>query len=169
MSRIIVRTGGRRRHPNPVLAVYRWRYELLLVALVGCLVRLGQVVHWAAPVALALTVVVVVAAWEPARRAVADRARSVVVQHRLRSAFHELCLTTWGGRMPAILWTAQSPEGLRVRLLCPAGVAAQHFTAEALATLAAACDAPEVRVEANPKHPALVTLVVVGRPPEDEK
>jgi hypothetical protein len=97
------------------------------------------------------------------RRAAGQRGRAVVVQHRLRSAFHELCLTTWAGRGPAILWTAPRRDVVRVHLLCPAGIAASHFTPDVLATLAAACDVAEVRVEPHPRHTALLVLVVVTR------
>jgi hypothetical protein len=158
-----------RRRRNPVLALYRWRYELALVGVVAALVYLGHAVHWAAPLALVFAVIVVLVTWAPARRAVADRCRSVVVQHRLRSAFRQLWLTTWEGRAPAILWTAPCPEGLRVHLFCPAGIAAGNFTADVRKTLAAACDAREVRVEPNPQHTALVALVVVTRDPPGER
>ena len=163
MRPVVVHPWEPRRRRNPLLALYRWRYELALVGVVAALVYLGQVIHWAAPLALVLTGIVVVATWEPARRAVGDRCRSVVVQHRLRSAFRQLWLTTWDGRAPAILWTAPCPEGLRVHLFCPAGLSAGDFTVEVRKTLAAACDAREVRVESNPQHSAVVALVVVTR------
>ena len=159
--------GGdvRRPRPNPFVALYRWRWEVAAFVGVVALVRFGQDTHWSFPVAAALGVGALLAAWAPVRQHVADRCRSVVVQHRLRSAFHELCLTTWAGRTPAILWVAPRSEGLRVHLLVPAGVAARHFTPDVLETLAAACDAPEVWIETNERHPALVVLVVVTRIP----
>jgi hypothetical protein len=169
MRPVVVHPWEPRRRTNPVLALYRWRYELTLVAAVAGLVRLGQVIHWAAPLALLLAAIIVVATREPARRAVADRGRSVVVQHRLRSAFRQLWLSTWEGRSPAILWTAPCPEGLRVHLFCPAGLAASDFTPGVRKTLAAACDAREVRVEPNPRHTAVVALVVVTRVPPGER
>lgn len=169
MRSIVVHPGEPRRRRNPLLALYRWRYELALVAAIAGLVRLGQVSHWAAPLALVLTVIVVVAMWEPARRAVGDRCRLVVVQHRLRSAFRQLWLSTWEGRTPAILWTAPCSEGLRVHLFCPAGIAAMDFTVEVRRKLAAACDAREVRVESSPGHTAVVVLVVVTRVPPGER
>jgi hypothetical protein len=45
----------------------------------------------------------------------------------------------------------------------PAGLSAGDFTVEVRKTLAAACDAREIRVELNPQHSALVALVVVTR------
>ena len=153
--------GLRRRRPNPVVGLY----EVAAVAGVGALVWFGHDTNWSYPLAAALVVVSLLVVWPPVRHHVADRCRSVVVQHRLRSAFHELCLTTWAGRTPAILWTAPRRDGLRVHLLCPAGIAARHFTPAVLKTLAAACDVPEVLVETDPRHPALVVLVVVTRLP----
>src|SRR5215217_3215712 len=112
MRRIYVRSA-RRRRVNPLLALYRWRYEFGLLAMVVALVQLGRAVHPTLPVAIVLCVVAVITVWPPVRRAIGDRMRSVVVQHRLRSAFHEVALTTWAGRAPAILWSAPCPEGLR--------------------------------------------------------
>ena len=84
--------------------------------------------------------------------------RSVVVQHRLRSAFRELALTTWAGRTPAIVWSAPCPEGLRVHVLCPAGIAAGDLQ-EVREQLAAACFAADIRVERDPRHATVVVLV----------
>jgi len=158
-------SGGevRRRRANPALAMYRWRYEVALLVVLAALVWLGWARSWADPLGVVLVAGAVLVIWPSARRSAAQRCRSVLVQHRLRSAFHELCLTTWLGRSPAILWTAPRRDVLRVHLLCPAGIAASHFTPDVLDTLAAACDVPEVRVEPNPRHSALLVLVVVTR------
>lgn len=163
MRRVIVRTGGRRR-VNPLLAPYRWRYEVGLLAVVVALVQLGRAEHWAVPTIIVLCAVAVLATWPPARRAVTIRARSVIVQHRLRSAFHELALTTWAGRAPAIVWSSPCPEGLRVHVLCPAGISAGDLR-EAREPLAAACFAADVRVEPDPRYANVVVLVVVTRAP----
>jgi hypothetical protein len=154
----------RRRRFNPLLALYRWRYELGLVALVAGLVQLGRTTHWVVPWAIVLVVGVGLAVWPRTRRMVGDRVRSVVVQHRLRTAFRELALTSWSGRAPAIIWAAPCPEGLRVHVACPAGVSAADLGAEREA-LAAACYAVDVRVERDPRHATVVVLVVVTRVP----
>ena len=156
--------SARRRRANPLLALYRWRYEIGLLAVVVMLVQLGRTVHWALPAVIVLCVVAVLIAWPPARRAVGDRMRSVVVQHRLRTAFRELALTTWAGRTPAIVWSAPCPEGLRVHVLCPAGIAAGDLQ-EVREQLAAACFAADVRVERDPRHATVVVLVIVTRVP----
>ena len=88
--------GGevRRRRPNPVLALYRWRWEVLLLGVVAALVYLGQVTSWVVPVGVVSAVGALLGAWPPAYRAVRDKCWAVVIQHRLRTVFHELGLTT---------------------------------------------------------------------------
>jgi hypothetical protein len=162
--RWIVVKPGRSRRANPLLFLYHWRYEFALLAVVGALVQLGRAVHWALPVLIVLCTAAVVAVWPPARRAVGDRIRSAVVQHRLRSAFRELALTTWAGRTPAILWSSPCPEGLRVHVLCPAGTSADDLR-EVRESLAAACFAVDLRVERDLRYASVVVLVVVTRVP----
>jgi hypothetical protein len=154
----------RRRRVNLLLTPYRWRYEIGLVALVAGLVQLGRTTHWILPWVIVLVVGGALAAWPRTRRMVGDRVRSVVVQHRLRTAFRELSLTSGSGRAPAIIWSAPRPEGLRVHLACPAGVSADDLVEEREA-LAAACYAADVRVERDPRHATVVVLVVVTRIP----
>ena len=155
----LLRGDVRRRRPNPLLALYRWRWELALVGLVVGLVRLGQVTEWVVPVAVVSTVGAVVAFWPPAWRVVRNRCRAVLAEHRLRSAFHELGLTTWAGRAPAILWTS-TRQGLRVHVVCPAGIGVTEL-ADVREQLAAACWAADVLVQRHPRHANLVVLVVV--------
>jgi hypothetical protein len=168
-TRLLVRMLGgpgiRRRRPNPVLGIYRWRYEIGLGGGVAELAWVGHTSGWAVPAAVAAGIGTVFAVWPAARVSAADRARSVVVQHRLRTAFHEMCLTTWSGRTPAILWTAVGRDDLRVHLALPAGTAAWQFTPAVCATLAAACDVPAVRIAPNLRHPAFPVLVVTTRVP----
>lgn len=153
--------GGqvRRRRANPLLALYRWRWEILLLGVVAALVYLGQVTSWAVPVGVAAAVGAVLAVWPPAYRAVRHRCFAVVVQHRLRTVFHELGLTTWAGRAPGIVWTSVR-RGLRVHLVCPAGIGAGEL-ADVRERLAAGCWAADVLVERHPRHAGVVVLVVV--------
>jgi hypothetical protein len=162
MTKIGLWPGGRRR-PNPFVWIYRWRYELGLVAVLVVVVVLGRRHGWEVPLAVVAVLSALLTVWPAARRVAMDRVRSVVIQHRLRSAFAELLLVTWAGRTPAILWTAHRRDVLRVRLLLPAGITASHFTPEALEALATACDVPEIRFEPIPRHTAVVVLVVVLR------
>lgn len=164
MTKIGLWSGGRRRS-NPLVGIYRWRYELGLLVVLGAFVVLGRDHGWPVPVAVVAAVAVLLASWPAARRVATDRVRSVVVQHRLRSAFSELGLVTWAGRTPAILWAAHRRHVLRVHLLLPAGVASSDFTSEVLDALAAACDVQRIELEPNPRHTAAVVLVAVLRAP----
>lgn len=153
--------GGevRRRRANPLLALYRVRWELALLGMVAALVWLGHETHPTVPLAVVAMITAVVAFWPPAWRAVRDRCWIVVAQHRLRSAFYELGITTWAGRAPAIVWSS-TRNGLRVHVLCPAGIGPAEL-ADVTEQLAAACWAADVRVERHPRHANLVVLVVV--------
>jgi hypothetical protein len=162
MAKIGIWPGGRRR-ANPFVQIYHWRYELGLLAVLVVVVVLGRRHGWAVPLAVVAALVVLLMVWPAARRVATDRIRSVVIQHRLRSAFTELCLVTWPGRTPAVLWTAHRRDVLRVHLLLPAGIAASQFTPEVLEALATACDVPAVDIEPVPRHTAVVVLVVVLR------
>jgi hypothetical protein len=179
--------GGevRRRRANPLLALYRWRWEILLLGVVGVLAYLGHSTSWVVPVGVVTAVAAVLVAWPPAYRALRARCWAVVVQHRLRTVFHELGLTTWAGRAPAIVWTSVRtgardrgphldrtvapgfrglvpPAGIRVHLVCPAGIGAGEL-ADVREQLAAACWAADVLVERDPRHANVVVLVVVTR------
>ena len=160
--------GGevRRRRPNPVLALYRWRWEVLLLGVVAALVYLGQVTSWVVPVGVVSAVGALLGAWPPAYRAVRDKCWAVVIQHRLRTVFHELGLTTWAGRAPAIVWTS-ARHGIRVHLVCPAGIGAGEMT-DVREQLAAGCWAADVLVERHPLHANVVVLVVVTGVVADE-
>lgn len=165
--RVVVRLmrGGevRRRRPNPLLLLYRWRWEVLLVAGAAGLGYLGRITHWAVPLGVLATGALVAAVWPAAWGAVRDRCWSVIVQHRLRTAFYELGLTTWSGRAPAIVWTSVR-RGLRVHLLCPAGIGASEL-AEVREQLAGSCFAADVLVERDPRYANVVVLVIVNRVP----
>lgn len=163
MLRTIARLLGHRgleRRANPLLAAYRWRYELATLALLVAGVQLGRETHWLLPVGIVLVPVLVAAAWPPFRAALRSRYWSIVIQHRLRTAFREAGVTTWAGRVPAILWATPRPAGVRVLVSCPGGVSVQDL--EALRpVMAAACFAVDVFVERHPRYANLVTLFVV--------
>lgn len=167
MTKIGLWSGGHKR-ANPFVGIYRWRYELGLLGVLIALVALGRDIGWIVPLAVVAAVTVLLAIWPGARRFATDRVMSVVVQHRLRSAFSELCLVTWAGRAPAILWAAHRRHVLRVHLLLPAGIAASQFTPEVLEAMAAACDVPRIGIEPNARHTAVVVLVIVLRDPAAE-
>jgi hypothetical protein len=56
LARLLGGGAVRRRRPNPLLGAYRWRYEILLVGVLGGLVWLGYATHWVIPLAVVLVV-----------------------------------------------------------------------------------------------------------------
>lgn len=148
------------RRPNPLLAAYRWRYELAAaVAIPVTLVALDQAIG---PGWLGVLVVGLASMtwhWPAARRFVLARIRAVIVQHRLRTAFASARICTLNGRLPAILWTSPGSAEIRVWLFCPAGVDVDRIHA-ARGVLAAACFAADVTVTPHPRYPAVVALSV---------
>jgi hypothetical protein len=145
---------------NPVLAVYRWRYELSAALLVPlALVELGRAIGPGWLVVLLAGLASTVWYWPAARRFAAARVRSVIVQHRLRTAFARARVCTLEGRLPAILWATPRDRRIRVVLACPAGVGVDRILAQR-ELLAAACFATGVDVARHPRFAHLVELTV---------
>lgn len=152
----LVRELGAGRRPGPLLIVWRWRWELALVATVGVLV------HFLPPEVLALSagVVALVLVVPVLRRLALARFWCVATQHRLRAGLRESDVRSWSGRMPAIVWTSARPHGERVWLLCPAGVDAARVAASR-GELAAACWAVDVDVAVDARHANVAVVDVV--------
>jgi hypothetical protein len=73
-------------------------------------------------------------------------------------------MSTWSGRIPAILWASLRPFGVRVLVSAPAGLEVADF-AQVRAALAAACFAREVDVDRHNRHGNLIILFVSTTPP----
>ena len=157
----LVREGRTGRRPNPLLVLWRWRWELGLVA-AGAL--LARYVDRELLVAGTAVVVAVCAAVPLLRRWVRGRFWCVATQHRLRVGLRESDVRSWSGRMPAIVWTSATTAGERVLLFCPAGVDVARI-AGTRGELAAACWATAVDVRPHPRHANLATVDVVRRAP----
>jgi hypothetical protein len=140
--------------PWPTTVLWRWRYEL---ALAGVLVGLGLVRPWLGALAAAG---LAACAAVPAVRSFGW---CVVTAHRVRTGCAEARIHSRHGRLPAVVRTRTVPDGQRVLLWCPAGVAVDDFRA-ARTQLAAACWAADVSAHADPRHAHLVELAVVRRP-----
>jgi hypothetical protein len=140
------------RRPNPAVVLWRWRYELGVVAgLTLDAVRVGPL--WT--VLGGLSGAVVVAA-TPLRR----YAWCVVLQHRVRTACKHLWLHSRTGRLPMLLWTRPVPGGVRVTLWCRPGVAAEDLAA-VREQLAAACWVGAAEVRTDPSRTQIVHVVLV--------
>ncbi|GAA4842441.1 hypothetical protein GCM10023201_35890 [Actinomycetospora corticicola] len=109
------------RPPNPVVALYRWRYELGLV--VGAVAIAPTIAALTPAFAVGITALAVLPLGIPqVRHLVWLRVRAVVLQHRLRTAFRAARIHSNSGRIPAILWTSPRTHADRVRLFLPAGL-----------------------------------------------
>lgn len=109
------------RPPNPVVAMYRWRYELAL--LVGAVVAAPAIAALTPTLVVGITALVVLPLGvPPVRHLVWLRIRAVVLQHRLRTAFRAARIHSNSGRLPAILWTSPRTRADRVHLFLPAGL-----------------------------------------------
>ncbi|HZB50971.1 MAG TPA: hypothetical protein VE547_17925 [Mycobacteriales bacterium] len=151
--------------PNPVLVVWRWRYELLLAAAVAAgwtLVRPLWTVH------SVLVVGTMTVSVPELRRRAARRAWCVVTPHRIRTACKHGWIHSRTGRIPAVLWTRPVDEGEQLLLWCRPGTTADDLAA-ARPALATACWARDVLVQPHSTRAQLVLLTVVrgqsDRPP----
>src|SRR3954453_10730498 len=75
------------KRPNPVVAVYHWRYEImLLVGFPVLTLALDRTIGLVGLLAVVAVLAAVVAGVPAVRRFVLVRGRTVLVQHRLRTA-----------------------------------------------------------------------------------
>ncbi|MEV4295604.1 hypothetical protein [Microbispora rosea] len=161
--------------PGPLVVLWRWRYEAML--LVGGPAVVGVAVRAAGP---AVTIVagslvgLLVLLWPQARREVAGRFWCVVTPHRVRKACAEALIVSRRGKLPVILRTRPEPFGERLWVWCRAGTSPGDLE-QARDMIAAACWlAHEVRIARDPHRTSVVIVDVLrragrpvpGEPPE---
>jgi hypothetical protein len=147
---------------NPIVAAWRWRYELLATAGLGATwIALGTATASAVTAGLAIALAAT-AAMPAGRRFLVDRAWCVVTPHRVRVGCAQAWIHSRSGKIPAVLFTMRQPFGERVYLWCRAGTSAGDLSS-ARELLAAACWADDVRVSRSPRHAHVVTLDVIRR------
>jgi hypothetical protein len=152
---------------NPLVAAWRWRYEIVLVSgsaagLTAAIISLGAVPTIAAVIVMTLTIL----CWPTARQLAVDRAWCVITPHRVRVGCVEGQIYSSRGKIPVVMLTSHKAFGERVLLWCRAGISADDFVA-AHGVLAAACWAQDVAIFFDVHRPQLVTLDVIRRPPSD--
>jgi hypothetical protein len=149
-----------------LLAIWRWRIEILAVAALLLVFghlseRLGSpriaLVGMAAPVAAVLVIPVT-------RRFSVSRAWCVITRHRLRACLVQIRTTNWDGRLPWILWTRPTPVGERVWLWMLPGLSIREIE-ERTEHIAAACWARDARIERVRRLATLVQVDVIRRDP----
>ncbi len=146
--------------PNPLVALYHWRYEIGAVvlfpyALYALFHALG--LFWSLVVLFCIVNWLVY--WRSARRFVGGRLRSIVVQHRLRTGFARARVCTLDGRLPTILWSKPRGDDVEVTVFCPAGLGSARIEQQR-ELLASACFATDVHVYRHPRRSYLVYLSV---------
>lgn len=151
--------------PNPLVAVWRWRYEIALLAALAASLTVAIISIGVWPTVGALTVITLTAlCWPPARQFVVNRAWCILTAHRVRVGCAEAMIYSRRGKIPIIMWTSHQPFGERVLLWCRAGTSIDDFITTR-AVLTSACWAQDVAVLPDTRHPHLVTLDVIRRPP----
>src|SRR5262249_47549526 len=146
-----------RLHRTAAGVAWRWRTELTILTLVSAaLWRLAPPIpHPSArlvvrPVPPAASVL----PWT--RR----RFWCVLARHRVQKLCWEARLHTRSGRLPLVLWTRPTKVGVRLFVLCRAGICAEDFDAHR-GELRAACFAREARVTRHTRWSQLVTIAII--------
>jgi hypothetical protein len=144
-------------HRTAAGVAWRWRTELAILTVISAaLWRLSLLITlpWAG-VAVGL-VLTGLGALPWTRR----RFSCVLTRHRVQKLCWEARLHTRSGRLPLILWTRPTKVGVRLHLVCRAGICAEDFTAHT-GELRAACYAREARVTRNTRWSQLVTIDII--------
>jgi hypothetical protein len=164
LGREFGRSLVRRARPNPLVVLWRWRYEIGLSLVVAAAVTASsRALGWPWTVGSCVTLVSGLLGRPEVRRWSVVRAWCVITQHRVRVGCAHAWIHSRSGKLPAVLWTSPEDRGERVVLWCRAGTAAADLEA-ARHLLAAACWARDVEVTGDPEHAQIVVLHVVRRP-----
>ena len=145
-------------HRTAAGVAWRWRTELALLTLTAALWRLWLLITltWAGVIVGLAAAGLIALPWT--RR----RFWCVLTRHRLQRLCWEARLHTRSGRLPLILWTRPTKVGVRLYLLCRAGICAEDFGAH-IGELRAACYARDARVTRHPTWSQLVTIDIIRR------
>jgi hypothetical protein len=146
-------------HRTAAGVAWRWRTELTILGLVAAgLWKLSHLIPlaWAGVLVGLVLVAAGVLPWT--RR----RFWCVLTRHRIQRLCWEARLHTRSGRLPLILWTRPTKVGVRLYLLCRAGICAEDFDAHR-GELRAACYARDARVTRNTTWSQLVTIDIIRR------
>lgn len=150
--------------PNPLVVVWRWRYEIVLASALSAALAAAIISFGAVPTVIAATVTALtVLCWPTARRFAVDRAWCIITPHRVRAGCVEGLIYSSRGKIPIILWTSHKAFGERVLLWCRAGTTIDDFVS-ARTVLTAACLAQDVAIFGDTRQTQLVTLDVIRRP-----
>jgi hypothetical protein len=152
---------------NPIVAAWRWRYELAgAVGLAAAWMALDSTA--AAWLTAGLAAMLAITACFPRwRRFLVACAWGIVTPHRVRVGCAQAWIHSRYGKIPIILLTRRQPFGERIYVWCRAGTSAADFSS-ARKLLAAACWAKDVQTSHHARYAHMVTLDVVRREPPAE-
>jgi hypothetical protein len=146
-------------HRTAAGVAWRWRTELTILILISAALwrlTLLTTLTWAGVLTgLALTTLGLL----PWTR---HRFWCVLTRHRLQRLCWEARLHTRSGRLPLVLWARPTKVGVRLYVLCRAGICAEDFQAH-IGELRAACYARDARVTRNTRWSQLVTIDIIRR------
>lgn len=149
------------KRPSLPVIIWRWRYEIALVAALALISTVF--IH---TLGVAVTIIAASAALgalsPPWPQRLAAFAWHLVTPHLLRSGLAQARIHNRKGSQPFVVRVTRKPFGQRIRLWCPAGTCAEDII-DARATLRAACWAAEIRVWRDEQHSQLVTVDVIRR------
>jgi hypothetical protein len=148
-----------KRHARLPVRIWRWRYELALVAglaLIAAVVEQALGITWVI-VGTSAAMGALSPPWSERLRALAWY---LVTPHLFRSGLSQAGVQNRNGWHPFIVRVTREPFGERVRLWCPAGTSAEDIFI-ARGTLRAACWAADIRVRRNEDHSQMVTVDVI--------
>lgn len=154
--------NGKVSRANPVVAAWRWRYELTAAATLAAAWIALDIAAAAGLTGGLAAALVLTACFRPGRRFLAARAWCIVTAHRVRTGCAQGWIHTRYGKLPFILWTRSRPTGERVYLWCRAGTSAGDFSS-AHKQLAAACMAKDIKVSQHARYAHLIALDVIRR------
>jgi hypothetical protein len=147
--------------PNLLVLIWRWRYELVLLAsLPAVIILLMARVSWVWTLTGVSVVAATLANWPDARSWLFAHARCVLTAHRVRTGCAQAWIHSRYGKLPIILLTSPKPFGERVHLWCRAGTCLEDFES-ASGILRSACWAHDVHISASARYPHIVILDVI--------
>lgn len=154
----------------PVVAavvVWRWRWELIFLALMiatfVALINTGGLAPIFAGLTMAAAAVVILTV-PFTRRFATTRIMCVLIRHRLRVCMSEMRTLNYSGYLPLILHIHGTPVGLVAWIWMRPGLSITDFDSRT-EHLAAACWAREVRLQRSRRIAALVRIDIVRRDP----
>ncbi|MEV6272677.1 hypothetical protein AB0L64_36250 [Kribbella sp. NPDC051936] len=155
-----------------LLTVWRWRWELLLVATVVYIV----IAHGDAitgyfrsnPLWLNALLIIVLCGWivtdNPARRFTLNRMWCLITRHRLRACLIEMRILNYSGNIPFILACFSTKTGQVVWLWMRPGQSVEDLDNKA-ESLASACWASKATIARSKRNAAIVRIDIDRRDP----